>query len=149
MKFKIWDKHNKQFLEPMAVFFGEEDTVWKVTAKKYGDNALTDGWYDLQGQDLAQIQFLRYTGLKVRGTLDILEGSIFQYTKQPKYLLDDFVGQVVWMAQYACFGYIVKGKINSFPTAFSEHDELETDILNHIRIIGNVFENPELMGVAV
>lgn len=59
MKFKIWDKHNKQFLEPMAVFFGEEDTIWKVytgnkrlwckTYKKVNSSVMIDEYYNLNG----------------------------------------------------------------------------------------------------
>ena len=44
MNIKIWDNHNKQWLEPMAIFFGKENTIWKVTACKIGENPLNEGW---------------------------------------------------------------------------------------------------------
>ena len=55
MNIKIWDNHNQQWLEPMAIFFGKDNTVWKVTACKIGEDPLSDGWYDLQGDDLKKI----------------------------------------------------------------------------------------------
>lgn len=55
MNIKIWDNHNQQWLEPMAIFFGKGNTVWKVTACKIGEDPLSDGWYDLQGDDLKKI----------------------------------------------------------------------------------------------
>ena len=55
MNIKIWDSVNNQWLEPMAIFFGKENTVWKVTACKIGEDPLSDGWYDLHGDDLKKI----------------------------------------------------------------------------------------------
>lgn len=55
MNIKIWDNHNKQWLEPMAIFFGRDNTIWKVDAIVPGADPLTDGWYDLQGEDLKKI----------------------------------------------------------------------------------------------
>lgn len=43
---KIWDNHNKQWLEPMSIHFGDDGIIWKITAKKPGDDPLSDGWYD-------------------------------------------------------------------------------------------------------
>lgn len=55
MNIKIWDNHNQQWLEPMAIFFGKENTIWRVAACKIGEEPLSDGWYDLQGDDLKKI----------------------------------------------------------------------------------------------
>ena len=51
----IWDNHNKQWLQPMAIFFGEDGVIWKINAVKPGEDPLSDGWYDLQGDDLKKI----------------------------------------------------------------------------------------------
>lgn len=58
MNIKIWDNHNKQKLEPIAIFFGKENTIWRVAACKPGDDPITDGWYDLQGDDLKHIAII-------------------------------------------------------------------------------------------
>jgi len=55
MKIEIWDDHNKQWLEPITIFFGKDNTIWRVTACKVGEDPLSDGWYDLQGEDLKKI----------------------------------------------------------------------------------------------
>lgn len=54
-KIKIWDNHNKQWLEPMAIFFGKDNVIWKVDAVKPGEDPLSDGWYALEGKDLKKI----------------------------------------------------------------------------------------------
>lgn len=55
MNIKIWDNHNKQWLEPMAIFFGKNNSISKVSACTIGANPISDGWYDLQGDDLNKI----------------------------------------------------------------------------------------------
>lgn len=52
---KIWDNHNKQWLEPMAIFFGKDGKPWKINACIPGEDPLTDGWYDLHGEDLKKV----------------------------------------------------------------------------------------------
>ena len=58
MNIKIWDSVNKQWLEPMAIFFGKDNTVWKVDAVIPGDDPISDGWYSLQGNDLNKIAII-------------------------------------------------------------------------------------------
>jgi hypothetical protein len=55
MDIKIWDSRNRQWLEPMAIYFGKENTIWKIDAVKVGEDPLSDGWYDIQGEDLKKI----------------------------------------------------------------------------------------------
>lgn len=90
-----------------------------------------------------------FVGFKDKNGNEFYNGSIFKFEKHKKYLLDSFIGQVVWMPEYGCFGYIIlEGWNNAFPTAFSEHDELQNDILEHCNIIGSIQEHPKLECVA-
>lgn len=52
---RIWDNYNKQWLEPMVIYFGADQEVWKIDAVKKGEYPLEDGWYSLQGEDLEHI----------------------------------------------------------------------------------------------
>ena len=70
------------------------------------------------------------------------EDDIFQYKEHPKYKLPNFKAKVVWIAEYACFGYQRLLNGDWCPQVpFAEHDELETDLLSHCQIIGNTYEN--------
>jgi len=55
---KIWDNHNKQWLEPMSIFFGKDNSIRRVTACKPNEDPLSDERYDLQGKDLDEIAII-------------------------------------------------------------------------------------------
>lgn len=58
MDIKIWDNFNKQWLEPMSIYFGKDNVIWKVKACKPNEDPLSDGWYDLMGDDLKNIAII-------------------------------------------------------------------------------------------
>jgi hypothetical protein len=39
----------------MAIYFGRDNLIWKVDAIIPGADPLSDGWYDLRGDDLKKI----------------------------------------------------------------------------------------------
>ena len=55
MNIKIWDNHNKQWLEPIAIYFGTGKHIWQVVASRPGENPLEDGRYTITGDALSQI----------------------------------------------------------------------------------------------
>lgn len=52
---QIWDNHNKQWLEPMTIFFARDNSISRIDACKPGDVPLDNGWYKLEGKDLEKI----------------------------------------------------------------------------------------------
>ena len=52
------DNHNNQWLEPIAIYLDKDNVICRVTACKLGDEPLSDGWYDLQGDDLNKIAII-------------------------------------------------------------------------------------------
>ena len=49
---KIWDDRNKQWLEPISIFFGKDGVIWRIEANKLGEDPLTDGWYKIYDEHL-------------------------------------------------------------------------------------------------
>ena len=58
MDIKIWDSRNCQWLKPMAIYFGNGNTRWRIDAVNEGADPLSDGWYDIQGEDLKNIAII-------------------------------------------------------------------------------------------
>lgn len=65
------------------------------------------------------------------------EGDRFRYTAHKGYSLPNFEGQIVWIEEYAAFGYKKSGPIHGFAatTPFTAHHELKKDFLSHIERI--------------
>lgn len=55
MNIKIWDSKNKQWLEPMAIYFGKDNTIHRIEACEIEADPLSDGWYTFEGDDLKYI----------------------------------------------------------------------------------------------
>jgi len=86
-----------------------------------------------------------WTGLLI-GNQKLFEGDIFQYQEHKGYLLPSFTAHVVWIEESACFGYQRHDVCDlSQATPFSEHDELQTDFLNYCKIVGNFYDNNDLI----
>lgn len=140
IKFRIYDKENKVMTHPDGYVL---DSSWfGVTTEHYLDDS---GVADLPHSE-RQFALMQFTGLKDKNGKEIYEGDIFKYEKHPSYLLDSFISSFVWGNEFGCFGYNVNAEIiGELFSPLSIHDELQHDFLNHIEIIGNIYENPELI----
>ncbi len=101
----------------------------------------TDDWqtkqYNVEANTVTQC-----TGLKDKNGTPIFEGDFIKYTKHKGYMLPDFIAEVKWLNDSACFGYKRNDvPVWSSPTPFVEHDELQTDFLNYVEVVGNIWDN--------
>lgn len=112
-------------------------TIANGTIKRKRDNLFMEirenKWVGIYPKSLSQ-----FTGLRI-GYTKLFEGDIFNYTRHKGYLYDDFQGEIKY--KDGCFGFkIITGQVYRDFTPFSEIDELQSDFINHIVIIGHTFE---------
>ena len=80
---------------------------------------------------------MQYTGLKDKNGVEIYEGDFVSHWHEEMFFQGNVVGLVVWQPDTACFEF----EYSSTSQPFSNVD------FNYIepQIIGNIYENPELV----
>lgn len=79
----------------------------------------------------------QYTGLKDRDGIEIYEGDVLQNVDNP--LVDNLLFKIVWNEYYgAWFWWSLEGE--------AETDRFYQSIAEDCEVIGNIHDNPEMMG---
>ena len=101
------------------------------------ENEFQTSFYNIESNTVTQC-----TGLKDKNGTPIFEGDFIKYTKHKGYMLPDFIAEVQWINSSACFGYKRNDVPDwSSPTPFVKHDELKSDFLNFVEVVGNIWDN--------
>lgn len=87
----------------------------------------------------------QFTGLIDKNGRNIYEGDIISYREHIKYLQSSFIGEVTWLDSHCAFGYVFNDKniIKTYP--FNSIDEIQNDFLNHTEVIGNIYQNSDII----
>lgn len=141
IKFKIWDKEQKKFLE--INWEGEETSHNQGTAIiNYSDEnglyATLSGYRDEDGWAYeVDAEILAYTGLKDKNGKEIYEGDIVRLNRPELLGLKENLFGVVKFID-GCFDVV------SISTATLGRDYLKCYVANHaVKVIGNIYENSE------
>ena len=121
-KFRAWNKIKKRMFLVLEIDYENE----LVSDETY--------WNTIPFDD---VKLMQSTGLKDKNDKEIYEGDIIKDS-------EDFIAQVVYDKEYAGFG------LNYQPFDLTEglsvtFEELKNEYRNTFEIIGNIYENPELL----
>ena len=130
IKFRAWDKENKVMIN--AIFVG--------LGKVYG---MTKTFKP--SKELEDVILMQYTGLKDKNGKKIFEGDIVIASKMPYYW--EFVksvnkGLVVYNNHTASY----RIKLDNYHSStIGESDTVKFNPVSKYEVIGNIYENPELL----
>lgn len=126
IKFRVWDTENKEMLKVQELDF--EDTFYggrlSIRTDEYND------YFDMEDMILMQ-----YTGLKDKNGKEIYEGDIVRIKGEIELL--DIKGKVEYSETFA--QYIITNTKNI------AHETEALGDYENIEVIGNEFDNPELL----
>lgn len=138
IKYRAWNIAGKQMFQPVSIHFGD-DASGKIISV-WGKNKNGFDYSLVHGESC---YLLQYTGLKDKNGKEIYKGDIVNITQNA----GEFHAQIIWLDDQAQF--------RLFPTdgediLFDDFMWLKRsgeneEILLEFEIIGNIYENPDLL----
>lgn len=118
-KFRAWDEDSQKMNGNVEIYINKDKTI------------------EVRSKD-DKTMVMQSTGLKDKNDKEIYEGDVVKF---PEFNGDIYITPVVWDKSCACFGLSFSGK---YPISFDYLEEFYTE-LKDIEVIGNIYENPELL----
>ena len=135
--FRAWDKKESEILDVMDIdFSGNKVGVCNVPKRLFKDGRLHT-IHSIE-RNWNEVELMQYTGLKDKNGMEIYEGDILEVEKNEDGTYKGTINGKTFFDRFQ--GYSSKIKVEGM------HD---IDTLrywnNRVRIIGNIYENPELL----
>lgn len=143
IKFRAWDKENEKWIPTNKMGFWEDGLLWYLEDYEKNEPPYF--------ADRVNWVLMQYTGLNDINGVDIYEGDILTSKEYP--FQDDgeynYHGVVEWAEEEAAY-YLTKRLVNKNRRGISDgiSEMLGQEDVTSFEIIGNIYENPELLGDA-
>lgn len=132
IKFRTWDKVNKKIFQVERIIFDVDNNICIISVF-LNDNDSPTIMFD-QEMRVTDFILMQYTGLKDKNGKEIYEGDIV-INKNSESLAYENTSTVDW-----------HNNISGFTVIFEEIGEDKIlGLYEHLEIIGNIYENPELL----
>ncbi|MEQ7106324.1 YopX family protein [Enterococcus gallinarum] len=137
-KFRAWDEEEKRWINIASLVFDEGGELWYLSPVMddfnpvYYENELGKTW-----------EIMQSTGLKDKNGVDIFEGDVLNIIEVTDQGLKEYLTDVKWED---C-SFVVKSGGDDYDTFLAAwtSDPNTTYPLFEIQVVGNIYENPELM----
>ncbi len=142
IKFRAYDKEDEEMR-----YFDDENYLYHYPfilrlEQVFKKDSNYDDYEDFEYKDVTdKIELMQYTGLHDKNGKEIYEEDVVKITnKNSKVIpIKPLIAQIVWSEEYLAYILITTSVKDAFENL---GDYIDYDI----EVIGNVFENPELLG---
>ena len=125
IKFRVWDKESRIMCTVSQLAWDGKLYAYYFHSPHLGKVRET--------LDTAKNPLLQFTGLHDKNGKEIYEGDIVRWNEE-KILEKDRISEIAWIEKEGCWG------------TSQGYWLCNTNWHSHIEVIGNIYENPELMG---
>ncbi|EJZ8456844.1 YopX family protein [Enterococcus faecalis] len=136
-KFRAWDKRSKEMWKVSTLHI--EDEYVDLFKKNIYENPLNDPWAKFE-----DIILMQSTRLKDKNGVEIFEGDILKIIEVTNEGISEYITDVIWEDCSFVFKSEGVDYYDSFLGAFTG-DPNTTYPLFELLVIGNVWDNPELL----
>ncbi|EGO8804145.1 YopX family protein [Enterococcus faecalis] len=136
-KFRAWDKRSKEMWKVSTLHI--EDEYVDLFKKNIYENPLNDPW-----AKFGDVILMQSTGLKDKNGVEIFEGDILKIIEVTNEGISEYITDVIWEDCSFVFKSDGVDYYDSFLGSFSG-DPNKTYPLFELLVIGNVWDNPELL----
>ena len=139
IKFRAWDTAHKKMFSPYEM--GQDELQLNPDGR---------GFFNASSLSPKLSQYyphmipLQYTGLKDKNGAEIYEGDRLSVTRSPEHmkrLIADAPNPMVYVCEWVNMGFVLK---SLYPYPFNE-SKFFYHIESDCEVIGNIWENPELL----
>ncbi len=139
IKFRAWDKIHKVIIQVDIIFFSRGTGLRKRVVHPFKIEGITLDMPEGKEYTLYEGEFilLEFTGLKDKNGKEIFEGDILR--------TDNYNGEHNFLVQ---FDNDIGGSIGSFhPICIDDKNisSVHSQVIDEGEVIGNIYENPELL----
>ncbi|EOL27101.1 hypothetical protein WO1_00978 [Enterococcus faecalis EnGen0365] len=149
-KFRAWDTYEKEMLENVTPLFDDSNSMMAIITDfqikgSPGTSEIEIGSYDTTfNWDEFPYVIMQSTGLKDKNGVEIFEGDILKIIEVTNEGISEYITDVIWEDCSFVFKSDGVDYYDSFLGSFSG-DPNKTYPLFELLVIGNVWDNPELL----
>lgn len=126
IKFRAWDKEEEKMVPAIHIFINGTGVVWENQREGF------EGTDDLNSTNKWEI--MQFTGLEDVLGNDLYEGDICRD--------EDGLGVIYWDKDCWMYGFVL------FDSSYKSDGYMLREMADDCEVIGNIYENPELLEVA-
>jgi uncharacterized phage protein (TIGR01671 family) len=147
IKFRAWDKVFKVMIDVNVLEwqkFTQHQDILYVRGEKQSDWKIAEKEYQTDSETIKNIEIMQFTGLKDKNGVDIYEGDIGKVTDKSD-PTDTYLCQVKWFGESGYPAFDLDGDDWESDSNGLGLAEIAQGLEFQIEVIGNIYENPELL----